>query len=244
MNKNLVSRAARKMKRLLIPPEDFSRSYSQQAEDMILRCLFQSRGSGFYVDVGAHHPTRYSNTRYFYARGWRGINIDALPGIMDLFKAARPKDINLQVGVSAQAQTLNYYRFNDPAVNGFCLSEDRLKELEPQFKLVDIVPVKTMPLRSILSEHLPAGTAIDFLSIDVEGLEMEVLESNDWERFHPTVVLAEDLNAYTLKEVVDSPVTAFMSRVGYTACAKAPHTIFYLRNGSFTHAGLEDSPKD
>ena len=69
------------------------KSYSQEGEDMILRRLFEKQKTGFYVDVGAHHPKRFSNTFFFYKKGWSGINIDAMPNSMRLFDKIRPRDI-------------------------------------------------------------------------------------------------------------------------------------------------------
>lgn len=71
------------------------------------------------MDVGAHHPKRFSNTHYFYKKGWRGINIDAMPGGMRLFRKIRPKDINLEIAISDKKRVLTYYVFNDHALNGF-----------------------------------------------------------------------------------------------------------------------------
>jgi len=68
--------------------------YSQGAEDIILASIFGNREKGFWVDVGAHHPQRFSNTYLFSLKGWTGINIDALPGSMAIFKKMRPNDIN------------------------------------------------------------------------------------------------------------------------------------------------------
>ena len=83
------------------PQQRFARRcYSQEGEDMILQRMFGQRREGFFVDVGAHHPFRYSNTYLFYKKGWRGINIDATPGSMREFEKYRPADINLEVAVS------------------------------------------------------------------------------------------------------------------------------------------------
>src|SRR6186713_1276577 len=73
----------------------YSISYSQEGEDLILKRFFSEKSGGFYVDVGAHHPKRFSNTYMFYKEGWSGINIDAMPGSMKLFNKVRSKDINL-----------------------------------------------------------------------------------------------------------------------------------------------------
>ncbi|MFT7246563.1 MAG: hypothetical protein ACI82A_003940, partial [Candidatus Azotimanducaceae bacterium] len=72
-----------------------NRSWSQEGEDQILRRIFEQQSTGFYVDVGAHHPKRFSNTFLFYKLGWQGINIDAMPGSMALFNRERSRDLNL-----------------------------------------------------------------------------------------------------------------------------------------------------
>ena len=95
------------------------KSYSQEGEDMILRRLFEKQKTGFYVDVGAHHPKRFSNTFFFYKKGWSGINIDAMPNSMRLFNEIRPRDTNLEIPISDKKQKLKYYMFNEPALNGF-----------------------------------------------------------------------------------------------------------------------------
>jgi hypothetical protein len=95
-------------------------SYAQEGEDrVLLRLLEPLKKSGFYVDVGAHHPVRFSNTYFFYLRNWHGINIDPLPGSMALFNRDRPRDINLELAIASEEQTLNYYMCNEPALNTF-----------------------------------------------------------------------------------------------------------------------------
>ena len=92
--------------------------YSQFGEDIIISKLLK-KSKGVYVDVGAHHPKRYSNTYLLYKRGWRGVNIDANPHTIKLFTTARPRDTNVCVGVGASEGELSYYAFSDPAVNTF-----------------------------------------------------------------------------------------------------------------------------
>jgi FkbM family methyltransferase len=195
---------------------------------MVLHSLFQFRALGFYVDIGAHHPVRHSNTYYFYQRGWRGINIDAMPGSMEAFDRLRPEDINLEVGIAQARAALTYYRFREPAVNAFSLSQERIAELSASFGFLEKLEIQAVPLVDILREHLPRDRHIDFLSIDVEGLDLEVLSSNDWQAYRPTIVLAEDLDAFTLGNVLQSPITAFLGKQGYEPCAKMHHTILYI----------------
>ena len=206
-----------------------SKSYSQEGEDMILRRLFEKKHSGFYVDVGAHHPARFSNTYYFYKRGWRGINIDAMPGSMKMFKLTRPRDINLEIPVSADSKSMLYYMFNEPALNGFDagLSNSRNSQSN-QYKVVKTLVLPAKRLDSILDEYLPSGQTIEFLTIDVEGLDFEVLRSNDWGKYKPEVVLIEVLGS-TLADLASCEITKFLSAYGYTIYAKAVNTVIYKR---------------
>lgn len=202
-------------------------SYSQEGEDLILRRIFGEQKSGFFVDVGAHHPHRFSNTYLFYRRGWRGINIDAMPGSMDAFRALRPRDINIEMPVLAERRRLTYYQFNDPALNGFSKELSDFRDSLAQYRIIGTVDIEGAPLREILEQHLPPGQAIDFLTIDVEGFDLEVLQSNDWTRFRPKVVLVEML-ASSLATIQADEVHKLMEKNGYQVFAKALNTVIFL----------------
>lgn len=202
--------------------------YSQEGEDILLSRIFAEQAGGFYVDVGAHHPRRFSNTYFFYKRGWRGINIDALPGSMKVFQKIRPCDINLELAVSEREQVLTYYMFNEPALNGFSktISEKRQTDV---YKITNTIDVSAFPLYRILDNHLPLGQNIDFLSVDVEGLDLQVLESNDWGKYSPKVILVEILGN-SLTNIENNPVYNFMINQGYVLFAKLVYTcIFKLK---------------
>lgn len=201
-------------------------TYAQVGEDIVTNFLVGDKPNGFYVDVGAHHPQRFSNTYFFYRRGWRGINIDALPGSMEPFRALRPRDINLEMGVAGTRGELTYHSFDEPAVNGFSPEISAVRE--GRFRLLSKTPVPTYPLAEVLDAHLPPGQAIDFLSVDVEGLDIEVLASNNWDKYRPRVVLAEELAVGSLEELHASPLTKLMASYGYVACSQCVHTHFYL----------------
>ena len=95
------------------------KSYAMDNEDTAVLNYFKDKKNGFYIDVGAHHPMRFSNTYLFYKKKWKGIYIDALPGSMKLFNKLRPRDINLELGVGQKEEELNYYMFNETALNSF-----------------------------------------------------------------------------------------------------------------------------
>jgi FkbM family methyltransferase len=204
------------------------KSYSQEGEDMVLRRLFENQKTGFYVDVGAHHPKRFSNTYFFYKLGWKGINVDAMPGSMTAFNRMRPRDINIEKPVSNKKQLLTYYAFNEPALNGFSkeLSEER--DGKGSYFVKFTKDIETSTLEEILDNNLPKVQPIDFLSIDVEGLDFNVLKSTNLEKYHPKVILVEILNS-SLADIQVSKIYKFLTDAGYELYAKAVNTVIFKR---------------
>ena len=205
-------------------------SYSQEGEDMILSRFFENKENGFYVDVGAHHPQRFSNTYLFYLRGWRGINIDAMPGSMKSFNKIRVGDINLEFPISDCHQTLTYYEFNEPALNGFCSDISMKRNGLGNYRIISERKLKTYTLSEILDKYLPNGQKIDFITVDVEGLDLQVLKSNDWHNYRPHLVLVEDLNRLSISQMHKSEIASFMKKQDYQLYSKAIHTLFFLSN--------------
>lgn len=204
-----------------------TKSYAQEGEDLILKRIFENQNRGFYVDVGAHHPYRFSNTFLFYQRGWRGINIDAMPNSMKLFERFRPQDINLEIPVGQEGQSLEYFSFNEPALNTF--NKEAVEKIlqKPQYKLLQTYKLKIQSLAKILESHLATNQEIDFMSIDVEGLDLEVLKSNNWSKYRPKLLLVEALGGGDMEEILSSPLYAFLSDQGYKFFAKTFNTLFF-----------------
>ena len=201
-------------------------SWAQEGEDLVLaRLLGPMTRPGFFVDIGAHHPTRYSNTYYFYRRGWRGINVDPLPGSARLFRRQRPRDISLECGVAAQVGVLTYHAFNDPALNTFSPEEAARKNVAP-YRLLGTSQAPVHTLAGILERHLPPGQFIDFLSIDAEGLDHDIVASNDWETYRPRWVLVELLQT-DFAGVAAHPTAQLLQQAGYAPCAKTLNTVFF-----------------
>jgi FkbM family methyltransferase len=201
-------------------------AYSQDGEDMILRRLFEGRRRGFYVDVGAHHPFRFSNTCYFHRRGWKGINIDPNPGAIEAFRCERPGDTNICVGVSDHAGKLAFHLFNEPALNTFDADLAEQRAGLPGYRLLETKSVPVRRLDDLLTEHLPRGQAIDFLSIDVEGLDLAVLRSSDWTRFRPHLLLVES-RGRVMSTLANDPINDFVVAAGYQLIAKTINTLIY-----------------
>ena len=203
-----------------------AKSYSQEGEDRVLMRIFDERRKGFFVDIGAHHPRRFSNTWLLYERGWNGINVEPNPAAIDLFRRERPRDINLQVGISDEPGTLTYIEFDDPALNTFDAELAAQRERTTRYRVVNRIGVPVRTLCDLLGTHLPAGQHIDFLTVDVEGYDLKVVQSNDWTKFRPAYVLVESLDS-SLTSVGDIPINRFLVGQGYILFAKTVNTLFY-----------------
>ncbi|MEO1475590.1 MAG: FkbM family methyltransferase [Pseudomonadota bacterium] len=201
-------------------------SYAQCGEDVFLvnECYLPDRGT--YVDIGAGHPYFGSNTFLFYRRGWQGLTIDPNPDHGRLHRIVRPDDTFLELGVATKASELEYFRFTNPDFNTFD-SNARDRAISNNGKLTGSTRIPVRPLVDILGEH-GVTEAFDLLSVDCEGLDLDVLNSNDWMRFRPRIVLVEDLpsveDPFQVTEVHKTMTQVDYRRratVGYTAVYQA-----------------------
>lgn len=207
-------------------PNYLNNSYSQEGEDILLNRIFYSKSNGFYVDIGAHHPLRFSNTYLFYLKGWKGINVEPRPGSKAVFDSKRSRDITLEVGVSSTPGELTFYQFNDPALSGFSrdLTDERISE--GRYKLVAEQKIPVITLEELLDKNLPKNQIIDFLSVDVEGLDIEVLRSNNWSKYRPSYVVVEIIKN-ELNAAKSDPIHGFMIEQGYELFAKLYYSCVY-----------------
>jgi FkbM family methyltransferase len=202
-------------------------SLSQEGEDLILQRLLAAESPGFFVDVGAHHPYRFSNTYLLSLKGWRGINIDATPGSMHPFEKFRPDDANVECMVGLPGSDHVLFLYDEPALNTSLIEvvQARAAAMVP-YKLIGKIAMKARSLSDILNERLPPGQPIGLLNIDVEGAEMAVLRSNDWHRFRPKLILVEQV-ASNIADCINHPTSRFLSDVGYEPIAKTYQTTFF-----------------
>lgn len=199
-------------------------SYSQHGEDIILRNIFSDKKKGFFVDVGAHHPTRFSNSYWFYRKGWRGINIDAAPGSMNLFNKKRRGDTNIEAAVSDSDSVLEFNIFNQAALSTFSkeLAEEQVKN---GYEIKSVAKLHTKTLKEILDQHISKDIKIDFFNIDVESHDLEVLRSNDWNKYAPEVIVVED------RELANdsSEIVSYLKEKGYSLVATMEKTKIFKK---------------
>ena len=170
---------------------NFTISYSQFGEDLALLNLLGQK-PGRYLDIGAHHPSRFSNTRLLYDRGWSGINVDANPELINAFKKLRPRDINLSACVGLLPSYI-FTIFKEPAISTFN-QEWKKKFLASGRTVHKEISVQGTTLRTLLDTYFSEG-ALDLLLIDAEGADYEILQSADFSSLpierHPRFIMVE-----------------------------------------------------
>ncbi len=207
---------------------DASLSFSQEGEDMLLQgYLGYERGPGFYVDIGAHHPLRFSNTYNLYRQGWRGICIDPMSEYLEEFARYRPEDVFLNLGISRCSQNLTLHIFEYPECNTFSVAVAAEHESEGLL-IKGRRKIQCYPLSEILDQNRHHFSKIDFMNIDVEGLDLEVLQSNNWERYSPELLLIET-HTDTLQQVLQLDAYKLLSQLGYQCVAKLRMSLLFRR---------------
>lgn len=231
---NELLRKLKRKARFLIGIKNDTNYYSQGGEDAIIiktiADLMPSK-KGFYIDIGAYHPYHHSNTYILYTAGWRGINIDPQPGSKKLFDKYRKGDINIEAGIADKNGDLTYYIIDDKStMNTFSL--DNLKKLgmEKHVKKTMTIPVFTFD--SLLAKY-PHVKEVDYLNIDAEGYEMEIL--GQMNSLKPKIISIEQNDIFTLSDVFESDVCHFLKSKGYIPFAKNLilkniATVFYISN--------------
>ena len=200
--------------------EDFGRTaFGQFGEDLVIEGILQTHGrirNGTYVDVGAFHPFKYSNTAMLYKKyGWSGMNIDANKVAIDEFRLARPSDINLIALCGEDQSEREYVYFDHPGVN----SADK-KMIERQTR--DSSPFKetfretrfSQRLSELLDRHFEPNRKVDFLSVDAEGMDLEVLNSNNWAKYRPFLIAVET-HGMDLEKLKDNDIFTYLHELGY-----------------------------
>jgi FkbM family methyltransferase len=163
-------------------------SFGQNGEDLVLNRILNGHQKGSYLDIGAYHPFKFSNTALLYKNGWTGINIDASDTHLELFFKYRPNDLSIQAAVTKDGGTRLFYEYKESAFNTFC--DARVNELNKLgISPVRNLSVETVAFRKVVEKYAREDTFV--LNIDIEGLDYSLLEDSVFEWFKPCIVIFE-----------------------------------------------------
>lgn len=205
-------------------------TFSQYGEDHVINILLSPGMSGTYIDVGSHHPCSGSNTYGLYLRGWRGLTVDPNPEFKRAYSHFRPDEPHLVEGVSDLHGSLTYYGFENSVYNTF--SDSRAAQLGHGGTAVKTrSSVMTRPLGEMVDEHL-RGRPIDLLSVDCEGLDLEVVRSIDLTRNRPTVIIMEDYARLAMFRSGEgqSLLHSYLAENGYNPFVQLAFSALYIAN--------------
>ena len=212
-------------------------SFSINREDVLLNRLFGNRDSGFFVDVGAAHPVFENDTKALSDRGWTGINIEPNVTFFRELADKRPRDRNLNLAVGDEPGILTFHEVVDTGLS--TLDPEAAREAASKgFTVVDH-QVEVQSLRQIQEEAAPVS--IDLLKVDVEGFELKVLASNDWERFRPLLIMTEATYPQTPVRRPDH-ITPYLAERGYRHVHFDGLNDYYAEAGFVIPSGVFDVP--
>jgi FkbM family methyltransferase len=173
---------------------DYKLSFSQSGEDVIAAFIFEPLGikRPTYLDIGAHHPTCLSNTYHFYRKGSSGVCVEPNPALAPAFHQKRPRDKCLTVGVSTSNELrAPFYIMTADTLSTFSKEDAKRLAATTTQRIEQVIELPLFSINQIITDHFP--TPPNFVSIDVEGTNFQVIQSLDFRRFRPEVLCIETL---------------------------------------------------
>ena len=194
------------------------KSYAMDSEDTAISVFNKKKDNGFYVDIGAHHPIQRNNTHLLFKKGWEGINIDVNQFSIELFNFLRPNDLNLQIAVSDKEGEISFFYQKKFSQLNTTDKEVAKENFQGNFQEKK---VKCQTIQNILDNSKFKNKKIDLLNIDVEGAEMKVLNTLNFEIYDPSLICIEILGYREMqseqreKEIKNNQIFKFLVNKGY-----------------------------
>lgn len=213
---------------------DIKGHFGQWAEDVLVRKLFsKNQTKGVYLDLGAYHPFKHSNTAYFWLKGWKGINVDANPNTIHIFNKVRKHDINIWAAIIQNNQYNDGLRNIDLMIaknkdysSGISATGTVHPQVSNDRQLTDKITVPTTCIQEIFKNYNIED--IDYLNIDIEGYDSLIIKDYDFSLYKPKVITIEDYSI-NLQELIISDISIFLFSKGYDLVGRAgPTSVFYL----------------
>lgn len=206
------------------------KTYSQTGEDIIIRTALNELGIAkpTYLDIGAHHPYYLNNTALFYRQGSRGVNIEPDPSLFENFKKFRKKDINLNIGIADKSGSLILYIISSPTLNTFSEKEAKYYE-KLGYPIVDSKKIKVMDINSVFKMYFKKSSP-DLLSVDVEGLDYQIVKAIDFKKYSPKIICAETIEfSKDGSGKKDLRISNLLTKKGYKVYADTKINTIYIK---------------
>jgi hypothetical protein len=204
--------------------------YSQWGEDKFINEFFKNKRDGIYLDIGCFHPVMYSNTCLLHKKGWRGINIDINPTSIDLFNIVRPKDTNLCTTINETKKFFEVY-YDEPFSPVNTLDKQFYKNLKNRSnKVKKKLTVESKSIKEIL-DISKIDENIDFINIDVEGMDYKILKNIDLNKLQPKLISVETHNVDGTNSNNFESILKFMNERSFSIYKRVGPTTLFSFNG-------------
>ncbi len=205
------------------------KTYSQFQEDLFISNYFKNNFNGFYVDVGCYHPLKYSNTALMHNRGWKGLNIDINQTSIDLFNIARPKDLNICAALSNTNETSEFYFDHKMSpVNTLNKEFSDYCSKKISFNKFSKIKIQKYKFDKLVEQYNLTLPTIDFVNIDVEAHDLEVLEGFNLLKYKPKLICIELYNSKL--ELIEQTFSNFLTKLRYKLIKKIGPNGFFQYN--------------
>jgi len=222
-------------------------SYAQSGEDLIVKFIFDSLRifQPSYIDIGAYHPEIYSNTNLFYQNGSRGINIEANPDLINDFREKRSKDINLNIGISETSGKMDFYIMSAKTLSTFSRAEAELYKKDNNYQIEKVTSIEVFTVNQIIESYLD-GQFPDFLSLDVEGKDLQILESIDYSKSCPLVICVETISFSDVicEGIKNLDIIRFLESQGYLMYADTYINSIFIKKDIWKSQELDNRNSD
>ena len=211
-------------------------SYSFGGVDLLILNIFKNQKKGYYLDIGCGHPIKNNNTYLLYKKGWNGVNIDLDKENIDLFNSYRKRDFNVTAAVSdKEGEADLYFYHNKSALN-------TISKQNADFQKADISSIKKIKTQSInkILENSPfKDQKIDFLSVDVEGSELDIFKNFDFNKYSPKVIVVEfldlslkklEIKNLSVNNMIRSEIFELIQSKGYTLANVLHSDLIFIKN--------------
>jgi hypothetical protein len=202
-------------------------SYSLFGEDLVVRNHFSENfdnSTGRFIDVGAFHPFKLSNTMLLSQLGWRGINIDCDPMKIARFEKLRPRDHNICAAVAEVPRDMVYLEYPKGFTNRITDSDEKNLLSAAGEKPLKATPIRVTTLTHIIEQSVFWGQHFHYLNVDCEGQDLSVLKGLNFSRYSPDLITVE-----ALTKTAQAELTAFLECFGYELTDIVHHTLFFKK---------------
>lgn len=205
-------------------------NYSQWGEDLVITNFFKNKDNGIYLDIGCFHPFMYSNTCLLHKSGWKGINVDINQTSIDLFNIARPNDTNLCTTIDENKKEFEMY-YDDAFSPVNTLDKNFYKVLKNEFfKEKKILVVKSKTIQEII-EVSRLKEEVDYINIDVEGFDYEILKQIDLKKLKVKLISIETHNVDLSASKNFNLISNFLNKYNFSMYKRIGPTTLYVSNG-------------